>query len=146
MVNAGNLLTHYRYRLCEAKVSDRPGEIEWDVRTPGGEADVHVVACTSHGPASLPPGSPFRDDNDARRFAGPLPYTFDYEAETHSIIRIRGMRQGWKPRPVRVEVLANEFLRHEPFCRAKAVLANAFYVHDIPYEWSRGVRTLLETA
>ncbi len=146
MVSAGNILTHYKYRLCQAEVSERPGEIEWDIRTPGQEADLRVIARTDDGPAPLPAGSPFLNAKDARRFAGPLPYTFDYEPETHSIICIQGLRQEWHPKPVRVEVLQSTFLSQEPFCRAVAILANAFHVHDIPYRWNRGIRTPLEAA
>lgn len=145
MVNAGNLLTHYKYRLCQAEVSERPGGIEWMIRTPGKEADLRVLAWTGDGPAPLPAESPFLHDKDARRFAGPLPYTFDYEPETHSIIRIRGVRRNWHPTPVRAEVLENTFLSQEPFCQAKPILANTFYVSNVPYRWSRGVRASLES-
>lgn len=143
MVRAGNLFTHYKYGLCEAKVSERPGEIEWNIRSPGGKADLRVFAFTGDRHVPLPAGSPFPDEKYARRFAGPLPYTFDYEPETHSIIRIRGARQNWRPIPVRADVLQSTFLSQEPFCRAPAILANAFCVHDVPYRWTRGVRTCL---
>ncbi len=90
MASAGNVLTHYRYRLCEAELKERPGEIEWNIRTPRHEADLRVIAHIGDGPTVLPTGSPFLNVKEARRFAGPLPYTFDYERETHSIIRIQG--------------------------------------------------------
>jgi hypothetical protein len=77
---------------------------------------------------------------EARRFAGPLPYTFDYEAETQSIIGIRAMRQSWNPQPVEVEVRQNTFLDHEPFRGTSPILANAFHVRDVPYQWQRGSR------
>ncbi len=145
MVRAGNLLTHYQYRLCQTELCERPGEIEWNIRTPNEEADLRVVAHIDDGPALLPAGSPFLNLKDARRFAGPLPFTFDYEAETHSIIRIQGVRQEWHPKSVSVKVLQNTFLRQEPFCRTTPILANAFYVHDVPYQWERGIRTSLES-
>jgi hypothetical protein len=140
MVRAGNVLTHYNYHLCQAKLEERGGEIRWQVRTPGAKADLDVVAHLADGPAALPVGSPFATIAEARRFAGPLPYTFDYEAATRSIIGIRAMRKEWDPRPVVVEVRRCSFLSREPFCRAKPILANAFYVHDIPYRWQRGRR------
>jgi hypothetical protein len=144
MVTAGNLLTHYHYRLCQAELRMRPGEIEWNIRTPRQDADLHVIAHTRDEPALPPAGSPFLNFNAARRFAGPLPYTFDYEAQTHSIIRIQGVRQEWHPRPVRVEVLQNTFLQQPPFCLVTPILANAFHVHDVPYRWERGLRIPLE--
>jgi Uncharacterized conserved protein (COG2071) len=145
MVSAGNALTHYHYRLCRAELSERPGEIDWDIRTPRQEAYLHVIAHIGDGPALLPAGSPFLNLKDARKFSGPLPYTFDYEAETHSIIRIQGVRTEWHPKPVAVEVLQNTFLRQQPFCRATPILANAFHVQDVPYLWKRGVRIPLES-
>ena len=144
MVNAGNLLTHYKYRFCHAELRERPGEMEWDIQTPGNEADLHVLASIGDEPAPLPAGSPFLHHKDAQRFRGPLPYTFDYERETRSIVRIRGIRQGWNPRPVKVEIRKNTFLYQEPFCRARPLLASAFYVHDIPYQWTRGVHSPVE--
>jgi len=140
MVCAGNLLTHYNYHLCEATLEERGHEIHWTIRTRRAEADLEVLARMTDNPAPLPSTSPFGTLAEARRFAGPLPYTFDYEEATHSIIGIRAMRQSWNPEPVAVEVLCNTFLDQEPFCYAKPILANAFHVQDVPYQWHRGRR------
>jgi hypothetical protein len=146
MVRAGNLLTHYRYELCQLEFTERPGTLEWTVRTPNARADLNVLARISSQPAPLPAGSPFANANDARRFAGPLPFTFDYERETHSIIRVRGVRPCWKPQPAAVEIRQNTFLRQAPFCNAAPMLANAFYLRDAPYRWERGTRVPAEAA
>jgi hypothetical protein len=140
MVFGGNLLTHYNYHLCEAILEERDHEIHWTIRTPNAKADLEVRARLSEDPAPLPDGSPFSTMKEARRFAGPLPYTFDYEEATNSIIGIRAMRQIWNPKPVAVEILSNTFLHQEPFCRAEPILANAFHVQDVPYQWQRGRR------
>jgi Uncharacterized conserved protein (COG2071) len=140
MVGAGNRLTHYQYRLCESTLVDRDGRLQWTVRSADAEADLEVTADLSH-PALVPPeGSVFSTLAEARRFAGPLPYTFDYEQATGSIISIHALRQSWHPQPVRVTVGRNRFLEREPFCRAAPLLANAFYLRDVPYHWQRGVR------
>jgi hypothetical protein len=140
MVRWGNRLTHYGYR--KAAVEYRPGDgmVEVKIRTPAAEADLHVRAYLENEPALLPEGSPFPSVEVARRFAGPLPFTFDYEAETHSVIRIQGVRQRWNPETVRVEVLRNSFIEREPFASAHPVLASAFHLSDVPYRWKRGVR------
>jgi hypothetical protein len=140
MACAGNLLTHYNYRLCETELKITSGELHWTIRTPRAEADIEVVARLTDGPGLLPDGSPFSNLAEARRFAGPLPYTFDYEESTDSIIGIRAIRQQWEPRPVAVDVRRNTFLEHEPFLGARPILANAFYVHDVPYRWEQGRR------
>jgi len=143
MVRTGNLFTHYQYRLCEVEVLEGPDAIRWRIRTPKQEADLDVAVDMRSGPAPLPPGSPFADEKSARRFAGPLPYTFDYEPETHSIICVRGVRASWSPQPVAVSVSRNTFLQREPFCRATPILATCFHVHDVAYKWARGVRIQL---
>jgi len=101
MVSAGNLLTHYQYRLCQAELDERPGEVEWNIRTPRQQADLRVIVRIADALAVLPAGSPFLNLKKARRFAFPLPYTFNYEPETHSIIRVQGVRREWHPKPVR---------------------------------------------
>ena len=142
MVRAGNLLTHYNYRLCRAEFDDHACRLHWTIRTPRAEADLDVTAHISGEPAPLPAGSPFRSLAEARRFAGPLPYTFDYEQPTGAIIGIRAIRQSWDPQPVAVDVHRNTFLDREPFRSAAPVLANAFHVSNVPYQWQRGRRMI----
>jgi Uncharacterized conserved protein (COG2071) len=132
----GNLFTHYGYRHAEVSVQSSDTELEIRIVTAAAEADVHVVADLSSIPASLPEGSPFASMDDARTFAGPLPYTFDHEAETGKMIVVKGLRQAWNPMPVRVQVKQATFLDRPAFAGAK--LANAFYVHDVPYAWKPG--------
>ncbi len=138
MVVAGNALTHYRYRKCTARVVEEAGRLDVTITTHAGEADLDVSAEIA-GPPTLPPGSPFADFVEARKFAGPLPFTFDYEAETHSVVLIEGVRQAWDPRPVKVDVRTCTFFGHPPFVGLCPVLANAFYIRDIPYLWRPGI-------
>jgi hypothetical protein len=51
---------------------------------------------------SLPAGSPFTDWKEARRFAGPLPFTFTYNPSNKEVLIIEGVRENWKPMPVKV--------------------------------------------
>jgi len=106
----GNLLTHYNYQKALVTVREGPERLEFGVRTPNGVADLRVLADLSVHPASLPVDSPFKNPTEARRFAGPMPFTFDYEAETHSMIVIEGVREEWKPQLVAVEVWRTLFL------------------------------------
>ncbi len=120
--------------------------LEIETTTPDAAADLHVIAHLDGTAAKLPPGSPFRDWHQARLFAGPLPFTFDYEPETHSIVLIEGVREKWRPIPVRVEVSRNTFLEHEPFRDAHPILASAFHIENIAYRWKRGVVEPLKAA
>lgn len=137
---AGNLLTHYHY--CHARVELRESAEELRVRvdTTDSEADLEAAADLRSIPAALPVGSPFRSAGEARRFAGPLPYTFDFERQTHSIISIRGVREAWDPQPVGVDVRRCTFFDAKQFRGVLPVLANAFYLKAVPYRWEPGIR------
>ena len=140
MITGGNLLTHYGYRLAEVEVKESERSLHVAMKTPEGEADIEVVANLASMPAPLPERTPFQSAAEARRFAGPLPFTFDYEPETHSIVVIEGVRQNWHPQPVQVDVRRLGILAQPPFRKwADPMLANAFYVSNIPYSWKRGV-------
>lgn len=139
----GNLLTHYAYELSSCRIQRTAGTYAVEIRTSNANADLHVEADISADAASLPPGSPFADFREARKFAGPLPFTFDYEQQTRSIIRVEGVRQHWNPRPVSVKVHQNTFLEGQLFRASGATLANAFYLENVPYSWKPGVREQL---
>lgn len=143
MVLVGNRLTHYHYRLARVAWHETPREFEIKVSTPRAEADLDINVSLNDTPAPLPAGSPFPDHRTARLFAGPLPFTFDYERETHSIVMIEGERAHWSPKPVNVSVRKATFFNQRTFKGSEPVLANAFHVSGIPYRWKRGVRESL---
>jgi hypothetical protein len=136
----GNLLTHYHYDYSRCRVQRTEQKYEIEITTSNGRADLHVEADMSSEAVTLPQGSPFSDFREARKFAGPLPFTFDYEKQTHSMIRVEGVRRRWEPRPVSVTVHRNTFLEQDTFRTSVAALANAFYLEDVPYAWRAGVR------
>ena len=138
MVIGGNMLTHYNYHRCQAKADEEGLRLHFSVSTTDDRGTLDVVTDLSN--PSLPSGSPFQSVREARRFAGPLPFTFDYERETDAIIAIHATRANWQPVPVSVEVRRLWFFDQPLFDGCKPVLAAAFYVHDIDYRWERGVR------
>jgi hypothetical protein len=139
MATLGNLFTHYHYARADVTARERDGSLDIRIGTAGHEADLRVVADLASRPAPLPQGSPFRSLEDARHFAGPLPYTFDFERETGKMVVIKGLRTAWDPVPVRVTVHEATFLERGPFAGASGVLANAFYLEGVPYAWKPGV-------
>ncbi len=140
MVVLGNLATHYRYARADVEVRRGGGRLDVAVATPGGAADLDVSAVIDDADAGLPASSPFPDGRTARRFAGPMPFTFSYERETRSIVRIEGQRREWHPRLVAVDVRRLAFFDHEVFGAEPPRLASAFYVAGVPYRWARGIR------
>jgi len=84
----------------------------------------------------LPPGSPFKDWKEARRFAGPLPFTFTYNREKAEVLIIEGVREHWVPQLVQVIDYHIPFLQSRGL--ANGLLADAFIIKDIPYQWKKG--------
>ena len=141
MAAVGNLLTHYNYHHCASVVTRSDDAIAIDVRTTDGTGDLRLTAHPRDH--RLPEGSPFASAREASRFAGPLPFTFDYEAETHAIVAIEAARTHWRPEPIRVDVARLTFFDRPPFRGCTPVLAAAFHVSDVDYHWHRGVRHAL---
>lgn len=137
---AGNIFTHYKYELASVKRKRTADRLSIQVFTPSGRGNLEVNATIGDGAndAELPESSPFRTLKEARLFEGPLPYTFDLEKETNSIVIVEGVRQDWKPRNISVDVKTADFFRQPPFKHAQPRLASAFYIENVPYWWKPG--------
>ncbi len=137
MVRSGNLLTHYNYRRVD--VSEQRDGARWSIRTrlPGGAQTLAAAFDLGAEAATPPPGSPFADWHAARRFAGPMPFTFDAEGGGRFVI-IEGRREDWTPHPILVERCEVALFDEVPFRDRTPVLANAFTVENVPYRWERG--------
>jgi len=128
----GNIFTHYNYTTTDISLSGQNGNLSIHSVKSGLDVEVNL----NKENASLPSLSPFADWKEARRYAGPLPFTFTYNKNTKEVLIIEGVRENWTPRPV--EVLKNEvgFLKQKDF--KGMVLANAFVIENIPYYWKKG--------
>lgn len=136
----GNLFTDYRYRRCDVTLTRVNQSFDISVVSPGGDADLTLTADLS--PTDPPPPGPvFPDARTARRFAGPLPYTFSYNATSHAVRVVKGSRESWTPRPIHVSVSRNTYVLPNGLRLESLPLASAFHVADIDYRWSRGVLT-----
>jgi hypothetical protein len=138
MVRLGNGFTGYNYKLAAVEVGVDAARVAIRIRTEGREADLDVVADLGSRPAPLPDGSPFRSLADARRFAGPLPYTFHFDPAAGKMVVVRGLRRAWDPQPVRVDVREASWIEQPALRDADVRLANAFYLEDVPYAWKPG--------
>jgi hypothetical protein len=128
----GNIFTHYNYTTTDITTTINQTLTEIESKKSGLKISIE----NTDEEVSLPEGSPFTDWKEARKFAGPLPFTFTYNSETKKILIIEGVRQNWIPKPIRIieqtiPLLASLNLKN-------AVLANAFGIKDIPYFWKRG--------
>jgi hypothetical protein len=128
----GNIFTHYNYTTTDITQTDRNNVKE--IRS--GKSNFEITIDNAEGEVSLPATSPFADWKEARRFAGPLPFTFTYNAGKKEVLTIEGIRQNWTPQPVKVIDYRFSFLNSLHL--ENAVLANAFIIRNIPYYWKKG--------
>ena len=135
---AGNLLTHYRYELGTPTWEADAKTWRMEIASPKPELGVRIQVRVDELEPALPAESPFETWQEARRFAGPLPFTFDYEMQSHSMLVVDGVREHWNPRPVAVDSAEINFFKTEIFKGCTPRLANAFVLEDIPYEWRKG--------
>ncbi|MGW7001885.1 DUF2071 domain-containing protein [Streptomyces sp. NPDC054933] len=135
----GNVLTRYHYQLAQLGCRVTGDRLEFAVRSRDAAADL-LIAANIKDAAPLPAGSPFASERDARRFAGPLPYTFEYEPRDDSVTVVKAFRTRWEPRSVAVDVRRLTFFEHGVFAGTRPLLANAFHVAGVDYGWHAGVR------
>lgn len=129
----GNMFTHYNYTTTDIVQTKKSGTTEINSKHSGFNITIDNSGDEN---IPLPAGSPFSDWKEARRFAGPLPFTFTYSAEEKKVLIIEGVRENWKPAPVKVVDYHFSFI--DNLHLNNAVLANAFIIRDIPYFWKKG--------
>lgn len=128
----GNIFTHYNYTTTDIKIDKNDTTIS--IHSIKSDLDIEIKRGAEE--IALPKDSPFKDWKEARRYAGPLPFTFTYNSKTREVLIIEGVRENWTPKPV--EVIKNNigFLKQKNF--KGIVLANAFIIENIPYYWKKG--------
>jgi hypothetical protein len=129
----GNIFTHYNYTTTDIDRSKENDHTTISSRTSGFNVQFDTTDTEN---VSLPEGSPFADWKEARRFAGPLPFTFTYNALTKEVLIIEGVRENWKPSPVKVKEYNFSFIKDLKL--SNVTLANAFIIRNIPYYWKKG--------
>ncbi len=137
----GNIFTHYNYTTTDIHQTKQNGTLKFS----SANSDFHVVVeTTDKENIALPYGSPFREWKEARRFAGPLPFTFTYIPETKEVLIIEGVRENWTPKPLHVIDYNFSFLNEINLQEIK--LASAFVIENIPYHWKKGKLELWKAA
>ncbi|HEX6279806.1 MAG TPA: DUF2071 domain-containing protein [Pyrinomonadaceae bacterium] len=128
----GNIFTHYAYSTIDITIRS-----ELQLTTIESEtANLKIVLNTTDDDPDLPALSPFSSWKEARRFAGPLPFTFTFDPASRNVLIVEGVRQQWSPRPIEVVEQNIGFIRSLGL--QTLTLANAFIVEDVPYYWKKG--------
>lgn len=128
----GNIFTHYNYTTTDIQQVERKESIEIS----SVQSHFHVVLDKQEVNINLPEDSPFADWKEARRFAGPLPFTFTYNEDTREVLIIEGVRQNWTPNPIQIRDYQFDYLK--TLHLDNPILANAFIIKNIPYYWKKG--------
>lgn len=129
----GNIFTHYNYSTTDIKRHTNNGITEIYSYKSGIKV---LIENSDSENISLPDDSPFSGWKEARRFSGPLPFTFTYNGAKEEVLIIEGVRTNWKPKPVKV--LDYNFSFFDDMKLTDVKLANAFMIENIPYYWKKG--------
>ncbi|MCH2082803.1 MAG: DUF2071 domain-containing protein [Saprospiraceae bacterium] len=128
----GNIFTHYKYATTDINQN-----ISEDIKVIYSEkSKFRLEIDTSQAEVSIPENSPFANWKEARRFAGPLPFTFTYLEERQSVLIIEGVRQNWTPKPIHVKEYQFDFINRLNL--QTVLLGNAFEITNVPYFWRKG--------
>lgn len=128
----GNIFTHYKYTHTDIKFQHSTEKII--ILSKKSNLDIEISL--SDSTIDLPINSPFKDWKEAKRFSGPLPFTFTYNKKTKKVLIIEGVRKDWIPKPVEVIRSNIGFINQQAF--NGIILANAFILENIPYLWEKG--------
>ena len=130
----GNIFTHYNYTTTDINQVNNGTTTE--ISSSNSRFKVSFEETESEEDVSLPTESPFTDWKEARRFAGPLPFTFTYDAIEKTVLIIEGVRQHWKPMPVKIIEQSFSFIAELKLSDVR--LANSFIIRNVPYYWKKG--------
>ena len=129
----GNIFTHYKYTTTDIEQEKRG-----DLKIIHSKKSGFKVAFFDKNQENipLPQTSVFADWKEARRFAGPLPHSFSYNAADNTMLIIQGLRQNWTPKPIKV--IKSDFTFLDKLDLPDLLLANAFQIKNVPYRWKKG--------
>lgn len=129
----GNIFTHYNYTTTDITRVKQGSRTEISSIKSGFKIQVENSQSEN---TFLPDNSPFSNWKEARRFAGPLPFTFSYNPSRKKILVIEGVRENWTPTPIKV--LSYHFSFLDNLKQNEIKLANAFIIEGVPYYWKKG--------
>ncbi|WP_338732952.1 DUF2071 domain-containing protein [Mangrovimonas cancribranchiae] len=136
MAFMGNIFTHYNYTTTDITKIKTKNNVEITSK----KSNFKITYKKDDKATDLPKNSPFLNWKEARRFAGPLPFTFTYNKEKKEVLIIEGVRQNWKPKPLKVIEYKFEFINALKLKNHH--LANAFIIEHIPYYWKKGKKEI----
>lgn len=133
MVKSGAGLSEYQFQYNPVTVRTEGSQIKIE------GTGIKITAKESGGrEIPLPDHSVFESWVYARKFAGPLLYTFEINKKEISITE--GSRHHWQPVPVEIIEAETPFFDEAPYDKLEPVLSGAYLVKNIPYSWKKAVK------
>jgi hypothetical protein len=128
----GNIFTQYKYTTTDINLYTTE-----QCRTISSkQSNFKISILPSNTDIQLPSNSPFSTWQEARKFAGPLPHTFSFNKNDNTVLIVEGLRQYWQPKPIAISDYYFQFLKELNL--HNVVLANAFEINNVPYNWKKG--------
>jgi hypothetical protein len=128
----GNIFTRYKYTTTDIMITREQQRTK--IKSIQSKFEIEIESDNKE--VILPGESPFSDWKDARRFAGPLPFTISYDTDSKQVLIVEGVRKNWVPAPIKVIHHEHSFLTSLNLKYVR--LASAFMLTDIPYYWKKG--------
>ncbi len=140
MQRGGDTLTEYRFAYNPIIFTYSPDFLE--IR--GDGIDIKLKDTGRKAEVALPQNSIFESWQHARKFAGPLLYTFEVHEAKNEIVITEGTRTGWQPYPVEVERASIRFFTEDKYADLNPVLSAAYVVRSIPYSWKKAQKETIK--
>jgi hypothetical protein len=132
----GNELTQYKFNYNPIVIENNNGNISMQ----GDGVKIIAKENLSDTEIPLPANSIFESWTHARKYGGPLLYTFEVEPASKTVIITEGSRKHWQPRPVEIIEADIDFFKQSPYAEMNPVLSAAYLVKNIPYSWKKAVK------
>lgn len=138
LVALGNFFTPYRY--VHEPMLIKADHRNYEVTQPSTQFSV-IAEPAEEASDSLPANSVFSDWRTARKFCGPMPFTFTHDTRRNEVLIIEGQRALWKPKPMRINDYNIPYLDELGFSEIR--LSTAFAVENVSYRWEKGRKEVL---
>ncbi len=128
MVLLGNLFSRYNYNYLKLDVERTEENINISSK--------HGLQITSKAEKHQFTGNDFfKTEQQAKRFAGPLPWTFHFNKKQNAVSMVRGIRKNWNPKFV--EVTNYQIPKLNEIGIQHATYSHSFFISNIDYQWNK---------
>ena len=130
----GNIFTRYAYTTTD--IAQKTDGHQVEIKSKKSKFNL-LYSRQAEGEMRLPKNTVFPSWKEARRFVGPLPFTFEVDQANNKVLIIEGVRENWIAEPIELRTVNFDFI--DSFNFNSIQLSNAFEIRGVPYYWKKGV-------